>query len=119
VSGWACQAGKVELVIDGTTRLPADYGSGREDTRPICNDTNNGFALLVNWNLLPQGAHTLAVVIDGTEVAEVPFTVTNLGAQFLTGVGGECSVANFPQAGKTTKVRWDEGVQRFGIAGVE
>jgi len=119
VSGWACQAGKVELVIDGTIRLPADYGSGREDTRPICNDTNNGFALLVNWNLLSQGAHTLAVVIDGHEVAKVPFTVTNLGTQFLTGVNGECSVTNFPQSGKTTNVRWDEGVQHFGIVGVK
>lgn len=119
VSGWTCQAGKVEFVIDGTIRLLADYGSGREDTRPICNDTNNGFALLVNWNLLSQGGHTLAVVIDGTEVAKVPFTVTNLGTEFLTGVSGECSVANFPQSGKTTKVRWDEGIQRFGIVGVE
>jgi Tol biopolymer transport system component len=119
VSGWACQAGKVELVVDGTIRLQADYGSRRGDTQLNCNDTNNGFALLVNWNLLPQGAHTLAVVIDGSEVAKVPFTVTNLGTQFLTGVSGECSVPNFPQSGKTTKVRWDEGVQRFGIVGVE
>ena len=90
-----------------------------EDTRSVCNDTNNGFALLVNWNLLPKGTPTLAVVIDGSEVANVPFTVTNLGVQFLTGVSGGCSVADFPQPGKTTNVRWDEGVQRFGIVGVE
>ena len=113
VTGWACQAGTVEIVVDGTIRLPAGYGTGREDTRSVCNDTNNGFALLVNWNLLPKGPHTLAVVIDGTEVANVPFTVTNLGSEFLTGVNGECSVPNFPQSEKATKVRWDEGCAAF------
>ncbi len=119
MSGRACQAGNVELVIDGTIRLQAGYGTGREDTRAACNDTDNGFSLLVNWNLLSKGTHTLAVVIDGSEVANVPFTVTILGVQFLTGVSGGCSVADFPQPGKTTNVRWDEGVQRFGIIGVE
>ena len=119
ISGWACRASRVDIVIDDIHQLQAVYGTGREDTRSVCNDTNNGLALLVNWNLLPKGTHTLAVVIDGSEVANVLFTVTNLGVQFLTGVSGGCSVADFPQPGKTTNVRWDEGVQRFGIVGVE
>ena len=65
-------------LIDDVHQLQAVYGTGREDTRATCNDTDNGFSLLVKWNLLANGAHTLRALADGVEFARVSFTVSNL-----------------------------------------
>ena len=61
ISGWVCEAEEVEIEIEtarGTTvRQEAAYGTERLDTAAECGDTDNGFGLLFNWNLLGDGEH--------------------------------------------------------------
>ena len=68
LSGWVCEAEVVEVEISGlgrSSRLAAAYGTARADTaeteegEEICGDTDNGFGLLFNWNLLGDGVHTV------------------------------------------------------------
>ncbi len=66
ISGWHCVGPKVEIEFltptnfpNGKTLFDAAYGTFRGDTQSICGDTNNGFAMLINFNNLGQGTHTL------------------------------------------------------------
>ena len=65
LSGWVCDAEVVELEINGTQRVAAAYGTDRADTaetedgEELCGDTDNGFGLLFNWNLLGDGVQTV------------------------------------------------------------
>ena len=34
----------------------------------VCGDSNNGFGLLFNWNLLGNGDHTIRALADGVEL---------------------------------------------------
>ena len=55
LSGWVCEADVVEVEITGldrTYRLAAACGTDRADTAGACEDADNGFGLLFNWNLL-------------------------------------------------------------------
>ena len=79
ISGWACDAQTIEVSFDGGPRLKAGVGTIREDTRGVCGDTDNGFGLLYNWNLLGDGPHTVTAYADGVEFARVTVTVTTLG----------------------------------------
>ena len=117
ISGWVCEAGQIEIVVDDGEPLLAAYGTTREDTRPVCGDADNGFGLLFNWNLFGDGTHTLRAFADGVEFGHVQFTVTTFGTSFLRGVGGQFTVPDFPQAGTTTTVRWQESLQNFAIRG--
>ena len=36
-----------------------------------------------------------------------------LGDEFATGLAGECEVADFPDAGSTTTLEWQQGLQGF------
>ena len=42
----------------------------------MCRDAHTGFGLLVNWNLLPDGALTIRFYDQGVEFANTTFTVT-------------------------------------------
>ncbi len=118
-SGWVCDAQKVEIEIDGTAILEAAYGTSRGDTAGRCGDTNNGFSLLFNWNLLGDGPHTARALADGREVDRARFTVTTLGTEFLTGVSGTYRLPNFPSQGEDSIVQWQQASQNFVITGVE
>ena len=115
IRGWVCQAGVVEIQIDGGARARAAYGATRGDTVDTCGDADNGFGYTFNWNRLGDGSHNLRVIADGTEFANVNFTVTTLGVEFLQGASGEYPIANFPQAGKNVTLRWAEPHQNFVI----
>ena len=115
-SGWVCDAGRVEIEINGTTRLNAAYGTIRSDTAGVCGDSNNGFALLFNWNLLGNGTHTVRALADGREFGRAMFTVTTLGTEFLTGVSGGYWLPDFPQAGQRVGIAWQQASQNFVIA---
>ena len=115
IRGWICQASTVEVQIDGGERQRVAYGTTREDTAAVCGDSNNGFGYTVNWNSLGDGTHTLRAFADNAEFANVSFTVTTLGVDFLQGASGEYPLANFPQAGKNVTVRWAEPHQNFVI----
>jgi hypothetical protein len=116
ISGWVCQASRVDIEVIGVATVQAAYGTARDDTASTCGDANNGFGYLVNWNDLGNGTFTLRVLADGTELTRVTFTVTTLGASFLRGVGGQFTVANF-QPGPAATVRWEESLQNFVIRG--
>src|SRR5262245_25398456 len=65
ISGWHCNAQQIEIVIDDTIHGVAAYGTPRGDTQSQCGDTNNGFGLQINWNILGDGSHTVIVLADG------------------------------------------------------
>ena len=75
----------VEIEINDTTRIPATYGTERRDTTSVCGDSNNGFVLPFNWNLLGNGTHTVRAIADGVEFDSATFTVTTQETEFLRG----------------------------------
>ena len=129
LSGWVCDADTVELEIDGinaTHRLEAAYGTDRADTEAVCGDgdTDNGFGLLFNWNLLlldtdpPRDADvfTVRALADGVEFGQATFTVTTLGEEFLQGVTGETLITDFPSPGEAVRLVWQQANQNFVLA---
>ena len=81
--------------------------------------TDTGFGLLFNWNLLGDGNHAARILIDGVEFARREFTVTTLGGEFRQGLQISTEVADFPRAGETTLLEWEQSLQNFVIAGEE
>ena len=143
ISGWVCEAEGVTVEIEkedgAVVALAAAYGTARADTATICGDSDNGFGVLFNWNLLDDGAHAVRVlvngvalgtrvvpgigvvpaVVDGIEIGRAPVTVTTLGAEFIKGLQGSFLVADFPQAGEQVRVVWQESQQNFVLAPTE
>ena len=117
-SGWMCDASQVEIEIDGdpTLTFMAGYGTNRIDTTGVCGDSNNGFGLLFNWNLLGDGTHTVRALADGVEFDRATFTVTTLGKEFVRGAEKRtCEVLDFPAPGETVTLKWQESMQNFVI----
>ena len=117
ISGWVCEASLIEIIFNGneTDKWQAGYGTRRTDTQGVCGDTNNGFGLLFNWNLLGDGSHTVRALADGVEFARATVTVTTLGQEFLRGISGEVTLPDFPQDGVDVELRWQEAQQNFVI----
>ena len=115
VSGWVCDANRLEVSFDGGARLFVPYGSERTDTAGVCGDTDNGFGLLWNYNELDDGPHTVTLYIDGVVQTQVSFNVVTLGTNFLTGVTGQGTVTL--SDGKQVNVQWEETTQGFTITG--
>ena len=117
ISGWVCEAEAVTLEItpaDGeVVELAAAYGTERADTVGACGDTDNGFGLLFNWNLLGDGEHEVVALADGEEVGRAVVRVTTLGEEFVRGAAGACEVADFPMPGETVTLEWQESQQNF------
>ena len=86
ISGWVCAADEVEVAIGDTGRQLAAYGTERVDTLDACGDTDNGFGLLFNWNLLGDGEHEVVAFVDGEELGRATVRVTTLGVEFLRGL---------------------------------
>ena len=106
------------IEINGREWLGA-YGTERTDTIAVCGDTDNGFGLLFNWNLLGDGEHEVVAYVDGDEFGRATVQVTTLGEEFLQGATGECVVRDFPLAGETTTLEWQQSSQNFVIVAVE
>jgi len=131
ISGWVCEAEQVEIEItqEGGTvlRQAAAYGTERLDTATLpsgevlCGDTDNGFGLLFNWNLLGAGVHTVAALVDGEELgrATVQVTVVDESEPFARGLVGECTVEDFPSPSETVTLEWQQRQQNFVITGVD
>ncbi len=116
IRGWACQASRVEVRIDDGPLLLTAYGTNRPDTATVCDGrTSTGFGLLYNWNRLGDGPHTIQAFADGEKFASANFVVTTLGSEYLQGVSGEYTVPDFPNAGRSTTIRWSESDQNFVI----
>ena len=116
LSGWACDAEIVEIALNGVPQEAA-YGTERLDTAGACGDTDNGFGLLFNWNLLSNGEHTVMAFVDGVELGRATVTVTTLGQEFLRGVTGTCEAEDFPTLGERVTLVWQQNSQNFVIAG--
>lgn len=86
-----------------------------EDTRAVCDDANNGFGLLVNWNVFGDGPHDVRALADGEELGRASVEVTTFGEDFLSGAAGSFSLTDFPQAGTQVTVEWQETLQNFVI----
>ena len=119
LSGWVCAAETVELAIGTAGRQVAAYGTERRDTLDACGDTDNGFGLLFNWNLLGDGEHEVVAFVDGVELGRATVRVTTLGVEFVRGVEGECVVEDFPSPGETVTLEWQETHQNFVIVDIE
>ena len=116
---WACAADAVEITLGDLAPQAAGYGTERVDTLDVCGDTDNGFGLLFNWNLLGDGEHEVIATVDGTELARTTVRVTTLGEEFVRGAVGECVVADFPTVGETVTLKWQQTSQNFVITQVE
>ena len=114
ISGWTCDAEAVEIVLNGEPQEAA-YGTARLDTEAVCGDSDNGFGLLFNWNLLGDGEHEVVALVDGVELDRATVTVTTLGAEFLRDVTGTCTAADFPTGDETVTLAWQQTQQNFVI----
>ncbi len=123
ISGWVCEAEGVTVEIEKASgevvELAAAYGTERADTAGVCGDSDNGFGVLVNWNLLGDGDHSVVVLVDGIELGRAPVTVTTLGAEFVEGLAGSFPIEDFPRAGEQVRVVWQESQQNFVLAPAE
>jgi len=124
ISGWSCQGSTIGVSIDGGAQIPqllVPYGSSRPDTASVCGASNTytGFGLLINFNLLGNGTHTAQALVNGVpQGTPTQFTVTVPSVEFLTGVSSQVSVPNFPSAGRTTTLMWQQSQQNFVIMSV-
>ena len=121
ISGWVCEAGRIEIVFNENEadRWRVGYGTRRTDTQKECGDINNGFGLLFNWNMLGEGEHTVVAQVDGVEFGRATVTVTTVGEgeeeEFLQGVGGTFILPGFPNVKTAVQVQWQEAQQNFVI----
>ena len=120
ISGWVCEAEDVTIEITPATgavqHYAAGYGTERRDTAPYCGDTDNGFGLLFNWNRLGDGEHEVVAWVDEIELGRATVTVTTLGQEFVEDAVGTCAVEDFPRAGTSAFVAWQQSSQNFVIA---
>lgn len=116
VSGWHCNAGKIEIELDGAKALAAAYGTERADTQAVCGKSNTGFSLLINWNNLSAGPHLVRALADGVEFGRASMTTVPIGADFWPGKSGTMRLDNFPQPGKGVIAEWQESKQNFVIS---
>ena len=115
ISGWVCAADAVEIALNGAVYAAA-YGTERLDTLAACGDTANGFGVLFNWSRLGDGEHEVVAYVDAIELGRATVTVTTLGAEFVRGVAGACTVPDFPMTGETVTLVWQESKQNFVLA---
>ena len=122
ITGWVCDAEEIIIKLNGTP-LKAGYGTIRTDTAGVCGDTDNGFSLLWNWNLLGDGFHSVEAFADGRKFASTQVRVTTLGEEFFTGsnastylLGPHPSVGGvFANGDRAIALQWVESLQNFVI----
>jgi subtilisin family serine protease len=117
-SAWLCNGRNVAFRVDDGIPLEAAYGTRRDDTKIVCGDTDNGAALLFNFNLLGDGEHVAELLVDGAMLARSTFTVATLGTPFLRGAPARTYVLqDFDD--KDVVVQWSQSAQGFMIVGYE
>ena len=116
ISGWRCDADVLEIEFEDGSRSIAAYGTARGDTESACGDSDNGFGLLYNFNLLGTGEHTIKALADGEVFRETTFNVLRPSTgEFATGLEAEVVVQDFPQPGHSVTLEWSQGQQNFNI----
>ena len=117
ISGWVCDANQVEVEVKGS-RFTVAYGTDRGDTRSVCGDADNGFVVLVNWNIFGAGTHRIRLLADGRELVSRSVTVKTFGTETLTGKSGTWTLSDWPTTGTETVVRWTEALQNIEIVDI-
>jgi hypothetical protein len=123
LSGWACDAETVQIQLANGAVIDAAYGTDRADTEGPCGDTDNGFGVLFNFALLGTGEQTVTLLIDGESVASREFnTIQTSQGEFLTftdedleTVNTSTTLNNFPKAGHSVELSWNQALQNFVI----
>ena len=113
IRGWICKPGKIAFQIDNQPRQAILSGLSRGDTQATCGGSKNGYATLINYNLMGAGEHTIRLFVDGQLFSESLFTVTSFGSEFLTGLSKNVTVSDFPVLGEQTQLSWSEAHQNF------
>lgn len=116
--GWACDAETVSVRIDGHRRIPISVGSPRGDTEEICGTADTGFALLLNWNNLGAGEHTLDLFINSRLYTTRTITVITYGQRYMTGMEKEWTITDWPEPGIDTIIAWNEATQNIEIVDI-
>jgi hypothetical protein len=114
VFGWKCMGGTLTAVFDGIYTLAVPYGSSRDDTKTQCGDADNGFGLLVNYNLLGDGQHMVELFDNGVKFAEATFAVSTFGGEETLLGASRTLTTGF--GGCRTTLSWQESQQNFVIA---
>ena len=65
IRGWSCEAGRVEVSVDGGPLQATASGTNRPDTATVCGRTDTGFGLIYNWNRIGEGLHNLRALVNG------------------------------------------------------
>ena len=118
IRGWACNATGVEVQIDQGLVFEAPYGGSRNDTQAICGDSDNGYAIAINWNEFSKGTHRIRTNFIGTGMSsDVEFEVLGLDESYIMGLSRSHVIPNFPTQGESVTVQWDEESQNFIIVG--
>lgn len=118
VSGWHCDAGTIQIQFDDGALTPAAYGTARADTAGVCGDSDNGFGLLWNYNLLDDGQHIVRAFADGVQFASADFEVRTLGQEFIEGLTLTKELTAL-DIGKQIELSWQQSKQGFVISRVE
>ena len=122
ISGWVCDAEEITIELNGA-EWKAGYGTTRTDTMTECGDTDNGFSLLYNWNLLGDGLHAVEAFADGKQFASTQVRVTTLGEEFVTNLNGSTYLLGppptvggvFANGDRAITLQWVESLQNFVI----
>lgn len=120
ISGWACVPNNLSVRMDFGLPVRIPGGGERADTRSTCGHDATGFGLLINYNDLKAGQHTIRLESSDPSYAgaSVSFNVALPGdpSPFLFGLANkEVAVPGFPQTGKTTTLIWQQSLQNFSI----
>jgi Tol biopolymer transport system component len=113
IRGWICQATEIQYSIDDQEKTTILSGLDRADTKTLCGDSNNGYATLINYNLIGDGEHTIKLYANNQLFAEERFIVTSFGAEFLTGAARSLVIPDFPVTGTPTQLSWSTAHQNF------
>ena len=116
ISGWVCDASRVEIEVKGA-RFAAAYGTDRGDTRSACGDADNGFVVLVNWNIFGVGTHRIRLLADGRELVSRSVTVKTFGSETLTGQRGQWTLDDWPTGGHGHDCRLDRSAPEYRDCG--
>lgn len=123
--GWACWGSprfidSVAYQIDDGKVVDIPFGSGRRDTKSVCNGkTKNGFAEVINWNRYGNGEHSIRLFVNGEQVDQRNFFVYGVSTAYQTNLNGEYELLDFPEVGQTAVVRWSTTDQDFVLVDVK
>lgn len=118
VSGWVCDADRVEVAFDGGELIETAYGTTRQDTVDACGDDDNGFSLLWAYQLLGPGKHEVVAYADGVEFGRNSFSVTDISnGGFLREVFAQTRIQGFPDLAHDILLEWQQANQNFVITG--